>query len=315
MSCTVGIDVHKASLVITCHPSGEHWTSGTSADELTALAASLTAVAPAVIVLEPTGGYERPIIAALRAAKLPVARVNGERIRAFAQQKGIRAKSDRLDARVLAAFGAAEHPAPLSDQDAADEHRRDLVTRRRQLIDLITAEQHRCACVDAEIVASHERLIADVRTELARIAQQLQTIVAADTPRSSAQAQYGSVPGLGTTTATNLVVTLPELGQVSAKRIAALVGVAPITKQSGASADHGHIGGGRTEVRTALWMPVLGMVTRRTNPVIAAFAARLRAQGKPFHLVMIAAMRKLLVILNAMRRDGTLWHEPERAMT
>jgi transposase len=120
---------------------------------------------------------------------------------------------------------------------------------------------------------------------------------------------------LGATSATNLVVMLPELGQVSGKEIARLVGVAPLTKQSGAQAEHGHIAGGRTEVRTALWMPVLYMAYRDGNPVLAAFAARLRAQGKPFHLIMIACIRKLLVILNAMRRDGTWWHAPAPAMT
>ena len=315
MAGTVGIDVHKASLVIACHPSGEHWTTTPAPDDLVALAARLTALAPEVIVLEPTGGYERPVIAARKQAMLPVARINGERIRAFARQRGIRAKADRLDARVLAAFGAAEHPAPLSDQEAAAQHQRDLITRRRQLVELITAEQHRCACVDAEIVASHARLLADVRAELARIEQLLHEAVAADPAHVRAEAQYRSVPGLGATSATNLVLMLPELGQRTAKEIARLAGVAPLTDESGTSADHGHIQGGRTEVRRALWMPVLYMVARRGNPVIAAFADRLTAQGKPFHLVMIACMRKVLVILNAMRRDGTIWQPPEATTT
>lgn len=313
MVCTVGIDVHKATLVIACHPSGESWTTTPGPDDLTALTTRLTALAPEVIVLEPSGGYERPVITALQAAKLPVARINGERIRSFAKGRGIRAKADRLDARVLAAFGAAEHPAPLTEQEATQQTRRDLITRRRQLVAWRTAEQHRRACVDAVVAASLDRMLAVLQGELAVIEQQLRELVGGEAALAAAQTQYRSVPGLGATTAANLPVTLPELGQVSAKRIAALVGVAPQTQESGTSPDHGHISGGRSEVRTALWMPVLYMAYRGGNPVIAAFAARLRAQGKPFHLVMIACMRKLLVILNAMRRDGTLWHPSEPA--
>lgn len=310
MATTVGIDVHKASLVIACHPSGEQWTTTTTPAALAALADRLTALAPAVIVLEPSGGDERPVCTALQRAGLPVARVNGARIRGFAQQKGIRAKADHLDARVLAAFGAAESPALLAPQDATAQLHHDLVTRRRQLVAQISAEQHRRACVAPVVVASLDRMIARLRAEVATIEQLIAETVAADPRGTLAQTILPTMGGIGPATTRHLLLLRPELGQVTGKRIACLAGVAPITKQSGTSADHGHIEGGRAEVRTTLWMPVLSMVTRGTNPVIAAFAAHHSARGKPFHLVMIACLRKVLVTLNAMVRDGTCWQPP-----
>lgn len=308
MAATVGIDVHKATLVIACHPSGEQWTTATTPAALAALADRLTALAPTVIVLEPSGGYERPVCATLQQAGLPVARVNGARIRGFAQQKGIRAKADHLDARVLALFGAAEQPVLLTPQDATAQLHHDLVTRRRQLVEQISAEQHRRACVSPVVVASLDRTITLLRTEVATIEQLIAETVATDPRWTLAQTTLATMGGIGPATTRHLLLLLPELGHVTGKRLACLAGVAPITKQSGTSVDHGHIDGGRTEVRTTLWMPVLSMVTRGTNPTIATFAQRLLARGKPFHLVMIACLRKVLVTLNAMVRDGTDWH-------
>ena len=303
----VGIDVSKAEVAVAVHPSGEAWTSATTAEALEALAHRLTLLRPVLIVLEATGGYELPVAAACAAVGLPLAIVNPRQVRAFAQALGRTAKTDAIDATVLALFGARVHPPARAVPDQATQALAALVTRRRQLLGMLGAEQRRLpqaptAAVRHDVQAHIrwlERRLRDVDTDLAR------AIHASPVWRVQDDLLQ-TVLGVGPTTARTLLATLPELGRLDRRAIAALVGVAPFNRDSGQWRGHRTIWGGRASVRASLYMATL--VATRHNPVLRACYQRLRATGKAPKVALVAVMRKLLTILNAMLRHQQPWN-------
>jgi transposase len=302
----IGIDVSKSELAIAVYPSDEAWTSETTAAAVDALVTRLAALAPALVVLEATGGYEAPVAAACAGAGLPVAVVNPRQVRAFAQAIGRTAKTDAIDAAVLARFGARVQPPPRAVPDAATQALAALVARRRQLLDMLGAEQRRLAQATTTPVRrdlrTHirwlERRIAEVNDDLTGSIQR--------SPIWRVQEDLlQSVPGIGPTTARTLLAELPELGHLDRRRIAALVGVAPFNRDSGRWRGHRSIWGGRASVRSTLYMAAL--VASRHNPPLRAFYQRLRHAGKAPKVALVALMRKLLTILNAMVRHQQPW--------
>jgi transposase len=308
----VGIDVAQDELVVAGDPTGEvtRWTN--DAAGWAALRAYLTPLAPTLIVLEGTGGLENGVAADLYEAGLPVVVVNPRRVRAFAQSDGRLAKTDLLDAAVLARFGAVMRPAVRPRPDAATRALRALVVRRRQVRDLRTMEGNRLTRAPEAVRASLRRMIALLTTEVTELDQAIAAALAAD-PTCAAKARVlQSAPGIGPVLAATLVAELPELGQLADGPVAALVGVAPITRQSGRTVGAAAIGGGRTTVRTALYLATVTAV--RCNARLKAHYDQLLARHKPKKVALIACARKLLTILNAMLRDGTLWQDPPVAV-
>lgn len=315
---SVGIDVAKAALDVAIRPSGEerqeerHWAN--DAAGIAALVAWLQALSPQVsvqvsvqvIVVEATGGYEAPLVAALGLAHLPVAVVNPRQVRDFARATGRLAKTDRLDAQVLAHFGAAVRPTPRPLPDADAQALAALVERRRELVAMRTAEANRLGAT--RVKAVRERIQAHLEwlaTDLQELDADLQKRVQAS-PLWQAQVDLlQSVPGVGPTVALTLLAELPELGRLSAGQIAALVGVAPLNRDSGTLRGRRSIWGGRATVRTVLYMGALRAT--RCNPVIRAFYERLVAAGKPKKVALVACMHKLLTIVNALLRHQTAW--------
>jgi transposase len=302
----VGIDVSKAALAVAVHPSGEAWTSATTSEALEALATRLLALGPHLVVVEATGGYEMPVAAACAAVGVPLAIVNPRQVRAFAQALKRTAKTDAIDATVLALFGARLQPAARPLPDAATQALAALVTRRRQLLAMLGAEQRRLpqaptATVRRDVQAHIrwlERRVRDVDDDLTRAVQ--------DSPVWRVQDDLlQSVPGIGPTTARTLLASLPELGHLDRRAIAALVGVAPFNRDSGQWRGQRTIWGGRAAVRAALYMAAL--VAARHNPVLRPFYQRLRHAGKAPKVALVAVMRKLLTMLNAMLRHQQPW--------
>jgi transposase len=304
----IGIDVSKASLTIAVHPSGDSWTSETTPTAIDSLVARLQTSHPELIVMEATAGYELPLAAACAAVTLPVAIVNPRQVRAFAQAAGHTAKTDEIDAGVLALFGARMHPTPRAIPDAETQALAGLVTRRRQLLEMLGAERRRLAQAPptgpiTRDLRTHirwlERRVSDVDDEIGTAVQQSGIWrVHEDLLRS--------VPGIGPTTARTLLAELPELGRLDRRAIAALVGVAPFNCDSGQFRGRRHIWGGRASVRASLYMAAL--VASRHNLVLAAFYRRLREAGKPAKVALVAVMRKLLTILNAMIKHQCRWN-------
>lgn len=302
----VGIDVGKETVAIAVYPAGDAWTSATTEAAIAALVTRLQGVSPQLVVLEATGGYELPVAAACAGAGLPVAIVNPRQVRAFAQATGQLAKSDGLDAQVLARFGAQLQPPARPIPDAATQALAALVARRRQLIEMLGAEQRRLAQATTNVVRrdlrNHirwlERRIKDVTGEMD------QAIHASPLWRVH-EDLLRSVPGVGPATARTLLAELPELGQLTRRQISALVGVAPFIRESGQWRGRRSIWGGRRPVRASLYMAAL--VASRSNPPLAAFYRRLVAAGKPAKVALVAVMRKLLTILNAMMKHRTRW--------
>jgi len=293
-------------LVIAVHPSGDTWISATTLDAIDDVVRRLAAVTPTIIVVEATGGYEHTLVAACAAATLPVAVVNPRQVRAFAQAIGRTAKTDAIDATVLALFGARVQPAPRTIPDTATQALAALVARRRQLLEMLGAEQQRLHQATTNPVTrdlrNHirwlERRVKDVDDEIGGAIQ--------GSPIWRVQEDLlRSVPGIGPTVARTLLAELPELGQLDRRRIAALVGVAPFNRDSGQWRGRRMIWGGRASVRSALYMAAL--VATRHNPVLAAFYQRLRTEGKPPKVALVAVMRKLLTIVNAMVKHQSFW--------
>ncbi len=302
----IGIDVSKAELAIAVSPSGDRWTSPTTPAALDHLVTRLSALGPALVVLEATGGYETPIAAACAGAGLPVAVVNPRQVRAFAQALGRTAKTDAIDATVLALFGARVQPAARAMPDAATQALAALVARRRQLLDMLGAEQRRL------LQATTTPVRRDLRTHIRWLERRLADVDDDLTGAIQASAVWRvqddllqSVPGIGPTTARTLLAELPELGQLDRRRIAALVGVAPFNRDSGQWRGRRTIWGGRASVRRTLYMAAL--VASRHNPLLRAFYQRLRHAGKAPKVALVAVMRKLLTIVNAMLRDQQPW--------
>lgn len=305
-SIIVGIDVSKDRLDVAVRPSGEVFAVERNAAGLDGLAARLKELAPHVVALEATGGFETTAAAALAAAGLPVVIVNPAQIRSFAKAIGQRAKTDPIDAAVIAHFAEATKPEPRPLPDEATRLLADLVARRRQIIEMIGAERQREKRVTVlRLKKSIARLLKALEKELATLDSDLDDAVRGSPAWREKEDLLASVPGIGPTIARTLIAELPELGQLGRKEIAALAGLAPFTRQSGQWRGRSFIGGGRTAVRAALFMGA--MVAKRHNPTLKAFFDRLVAAGKPKMVALIAVARKLLTILNAILRDNKPW--------
>ena len=302
----VGIDVSKNKLDVALWPSGEGFAVERNAKGLNSLCAKLAALNPVTIALEATGGFETVVAAALAAASLPVAVVNPAQVRAFAQALGERAKTDPLDAAVIARFAEAAKPAIRPLADAETQLLADLIARRRQIVDMIVAEKQRLGRAPAKrLKKSIERLLKALEKELSNLNGDIDTAVRASSLWRANEELLTSVPGVGPTTARTLIAELPELGTLTRKEIAALAGLCPFTRQSGQWRGKSFIQGGRASVRAALFMAA--MVAARFNPILKTFYARLTAAGKPKKAALIAVARKLLTILNAILRDQKPW--------
>jgi transposase len=303
----VGIDVAKATLDVAVRPSSEQWQIPNEDAALPALVARLRALAPTLIVLEATGGFERAVVAALAAAALPVVVANPRQVRDFARATGQLAKTDAIDAQGLALFAERVRPAARPLPDAAAQALDAVLTRRRQLLEMLVAERNRLGFAQAPVrrgITQHirwlERQLADVNDDLGRLIEQSPAWRARDN-------LLRSVPGVGPVLSRTLIGELPELGQLTRKQIAALVGVAPLARDSGTLRGKRFVWGGRAPVRAVLYMGAL--VATRYNPAIRTFYQRLRATGKPPKVALTACMRKLLIILNAMVRSNTNWRD------
>lgn len=306
----VGIDVSKAQLDVALRVSGQHWSCGNTETGIAELVTKLQAIRPQLIVLEATGHLEMPVTAALLAVGLAVAVVNPRQVRDFAKATGHLAKTDVLDAQVLAHFAQAIEPPARPLPDATTQALAAVVTRRRQVVAMLTAERNRYTSAAATIQARIEQHIQWLTEELAELDNDLQQRVQAS-PAWRTQAQIlQSIPGVGPTTACTLLAELPELGQLDRRKIAALVGVAPFNRDSGPRQRQRHIWGGRTTVRTALYMATL--VATRCNPVIKTFYQHLLDAGKPKKVALTACMRKVLTIANAMLKHKSYW-DPNHA--
>lgn len=302
----VGIDVSKDRLDVAVRPTGEVFVVARDAEGLDSLIARLLPLAPAAIAIEATGGYETVVAASLAAAGLAVVVVNPAQIRAFAQALGRRAKTDPIDAGVIAHFVEATKPAirPLPDEET--RLLADLVARRRQIVAMIGAERQRQKRLpNKRLQKSIARLLAALQKELSSLESDIDETVRGSPAWRAKEDLLASVPGIGKVIARTLIAELPELGSLDRRQVAALVGLAPWTRQSGQWKGKSFIGGGRADVRTALFLGA--MVAARHNPELKAFRDRLVAAGKPKLVALVATARKLLTILNAILRDRTPW--------
>jgi transposase len=309
----IGIDVSKVALDIAILPGGTQLCFANDAPGITALVARLQALAPTLIVLEPTGGWELAITSALVAARLPVVVVNPRQVREFAKATGRLAKTDRLDAEVLARFGEAVRPAPRALKGEQAEELEALVTRRRQLVEMLTAEKNRRRLARKRVRTDIDAHIRFLQARLKDTDASLKALIEQSPVWRAQEELLRSVPGVGPVLATTLLASLPELGRLNRREIAALVGVAPFARDSGTLRGTRRIFGGRAPVRAVLYMATVAAV--RCNPVLVGFHRRLREAGKKPKVALTACMRKLLTILNAMMRDGTPWRYsvPEQA--
>ena len=302
----VGIDVAKERLDGASHGGGEEFQAANDPDGIVALVIRVKALRPTRIVVEASGGYEVPVVAALAAAGLPVVVVNPRQVRDFAKAVGTRAKTDRLDARVLAHFAAAVQPAVRPVPDAAQRELDALVSRRRQLIEMLTAEKNRLGTSAARVRPSIQAHIAWLEQQLGDVDADLQRTIAASPVWREAEDLLRTVPGVGPVVAATLLAELPELGTLARGEIGALVGVVPFNRDSGQMRGRRMIGGGRASVRRVLYLAAL--TGSRYNPILRAFYTRLCRAGKLPKVALVACMHKLLTILNAMLRHRTKWN-------
>lgn len=308
---TIGIDVAKETVEVAFGINGAVEQFTNEAEGHDSLIERLSGVAVELVVLEATGGYEIAIAGTLQVAGLPVAIINPRQARDFAKAMGYLAKTDRIDARALAQLAdvLARHPdrnkivKPLPCADL--QHLQALVVRRRQLVAMLVAERQRLAIAHQAARPSIETIIKALKQELGRAEAELAKHI--DTHHADLAALLGSVKGIGSATTSTLIAEVPELGHLSRREIGALVGVAPMNRDSGVLRGKRMIYGGRASVRRALYMATL--VAVRFNPVLRAFYERLVKAGKPKKVALVAAMRKLLTILNAMVKSGKSWDE------
>lgn len=304
----VGIDVSKDWLDVHVVPSGEAFRVDNDGGGIDRLKARLCAMKPERVALEATGGLETATVGELAGAGLPVVVVNPAQVRSFAGALGKRAKSDPIDAAVIAAFAAAVRPGLRPLPDAQTRLLADLVARRRQILAMIVAEENRArTAAGKQTKKSISRLLTALRRELDAVDGDLDGHIRKSPVWLVRQELLTSMPGVGPTVARTLIAELPELGSLDRRQIAALAGLAPYTRQSGKWRGKSFIGGGRSGVRATLFMA--GLVAIRHNPTLKAFRDRLVAAGKPKIVAIVATMRKLLTILNAMIRDQKPWNQ------
>ena len=301
----VGIDISKATLDVAILPSRESWTVEYNESEIEKLTTRLNQLRPKLIVFEATGGYERKVLTHLLTAHLPVFVVNPRQMRHFAQGLGLLAKTDKLDAYAIARFAEAVKPSPRPMPDEQTLQLEAIVTRRRQIIDMQTAESNRLRTASSVVQERIEAHLAWLQQELDALNDDLDHLVRESPEWRGKDALLRSVPGVGPVTSHSLIACLPELGLLNRKQIAALVGVAPRNRDSGAFRGKRRISGGRADIRAVLYMAAL--TASRHNPVIRAFYLRLLAAGKLKKVALTACVRKLITILNAMVKNQTHW--------
>jgi transposase len=308
----VGIDVAKARLDVAVRPTDDQWNVPNDEAGISQLVTRLQELAPVLIVLEATGGLELLLAAALAAAGLPLAVVNPRQVRDFAKAVGQLAKTDALDAQLLARFADVIRPTPRPLPAAQAQALSALLARRRQVIGMLVAEQQRLGTALSTVRPRIEAHIAWLRQELAQLDAELQATIRESPVWREKERLLRTVPGVGPVLSMTLVADLPELGQLNRKQIAALVGLAPLNCESGSLRGRRIIWGGRGRVRAALYMSTL--VAVKHNPVLRAFYDRLLAAGKPKKVALIACMHKLLLTLNALLRQAVAWHPPAHAV-
>jgi transposase len=304
-TCFVGIDVAKATLDLAVRPTGETWQVPNEDAALPALVVRLRALAPTRVVLEATGGFEHAVVAALAAAGLPVVVANPRQVRDFGRATGQLAKTDRIDAALLALFAERVQPALRPLPDEAAQVLDAFLTRRRQILEMLVAERNRLGFAKRAIRRDIDQHIRWLEKRLKDVDHELEAAVQASPVWRATEDLLRTVPGIGPVISRTLLGELPELGHLNRKQIAALVGVAPHAQDSGTLRGKRMIWGGRAPVRAVLYMGAV--VAAKFNPVIRDFYQRLRAAGKPAKVALTACMRKLLIILNAMVRSGTPW--------
>jgi transposase len=305
----IGIDVSKDRFDGTARPTGLTFGHDNNDAGIAALVTQLTPLRPTLVVVEATGGLQAPLVAALAVAGIPTAVVNPRQVRDFAKATGRLAKTDALDADVLAHFAEAIRPQPRPLPDATTAALQALLARRRQLLDMRTAEQNRlkmgAKTLPAAVRRNLEKHVRWLTSQVEELDGDLGDAIEASPLWRAKDDLLQSVPSIGPTVSRTLLATLPELGTLSRQQIAALVGLAPVADDSGQRRGQRHIRGGRTAVRCALYMAALSAA--RFNPVLRAFYQRLRAAGKLAKVALTAVARKLLTILNAMVRSGQPW--------
>ena len=302
----VGIDVSKDRLDVHVLPSGEAFGVARSGQGLEGLVERLQTLSPTLVAVEATGGFETIVAAAIAGGKLPLAVVNPAQVRHFAQAVGKRAKSDPIDALVIARFAEAVKPEPRGIPDAAARLLAELVGRRRQIIEMLTAERQReKRAANLRVTKSLARTIKMLQKELLEVDCDIDTAVRGSPVWREKENLLVTFPGVSNTLARTFLAEVPELGSLDRRRIASLAGVAPYTRQSGRWKGKSMIGGGRAALRSALYMAALS--ASRCNPALKLFYQRLLASGKPKMVALIALARKTLIILNAMLRDKKPW--------
>ena len=308
----VGVDVSKETVDVYIHPVGEHFVLPRTAAGMEKLIVRLKSIAPALVAMEATGGLEVMVAASLAEAGQPAVVVNPKQVHNFAKALGVNAKTDALDAAVIARFAAATKPAVRALPDEETLTLSAFMARRRQITQMITAEKNRAAMAASSkaMQRSIARIVTALEKELERLDADIDGMIKSSPIWLEKQDLLTSVPGIGKVIARTLLAELPELGSLDRKAVASLAGLAPWTRQSGKWRGKSMIGGGRAAPRSMLFLGA--MVACRHNPELKAFAARLLNAGKPKMLVLIAVARKLLTILNAILRDRTLW-QPKTA--
>lgn len=301
----IGIDISKAKLDIAILPSGEVLTVENSAQGIADLITRFTLEPPELIVLEPSGGYEFSLLLALSAAQQRVALVHATRIKAFINATGKRAKTDALDAMNIALFASTMRPEPRQMPERERLELEFWVARRTQIVGMLTMEKNRLALSSGSVRRSLELHIAFLEDQRRTANTELETRISNSSVYKALSALLSSVPGVGVVTATTLVAMLPELGCLSRGEITALVGLAPFARESGAWKGKRFISGGRIGVRNVLYMAALS--AKRCNPAIRAMFERLEKTGKPFKVCLVACMRKLLLMLNAIAGSGEVF--------
>jgi len=307
-SIFVGIDVSKARLDVAVGETGPTWNVRNDIDGIDQLVKRLQEIGSELIVIESTGGLERPVLRELLHAGLVVALVNPRRVREFAKAIGLAAKTDKLDARLLARFARDVKPQPTETPDQDDEQLSALLARRKQLLDMLTAEKNRLETTPQSLKSKILEHVSWLEEHLQAIEKEIDDLNRKDPERKHKQELLRSVKGIGPVTASTLSADLPELGKLDKKEIAALVGVAPFNNDSGKWRGRRRIKGGRASVRQVLYMAAVAAT--RFNPVIRSFYQSLLKRGKQKKVAIVACMRKLIVILNAMIRDLKPWHDP-----
>lgn len=301
----MGVDVSKDTLDVAVRPTGEEMSFANTEDGVSAMRDFIQSFSPRLIVLEATGGWEAVGVSVLAAKGLPVVVVNPRQVRNFAKAMGLLAKTDKIDARTIARFAEAVKPEvrPLKGEEA--QRLEAFLARRRQLLQMSTAEKNRLVLASRWTKKGIQAHIEWLDKELDKVNRELQKLIRKSPLWRERDEILQSVKGVGPTLSVTLLSDLPELGTLNRKKIAALVGIAPLNRDSGKYRGRRAIWGGRSQVRIVLYMAARAAI--RFNPVIRAFAERLKKAGKPYKVVVTACMRKLLTILNAMVKNGTRW--------